>query len=816
MATLADQLKRNRQQSQGLVRGPGGQLQQLTGAGIQQLAQARGLEAPPTSPLGGQAIGATPDQVKMLGDVRQKRAALDIGVTGGLAEARRTKQVRTEATGEELATFEKSVALQKLGPTGQKAGELIDVATASLSTTKLEKPLVSLSAAGRELAPDIQKLVISYVDGSGRTPETLNQIAAALKTTADKVNVLTYIDSNTLTVETTRELAAEMAKLAPDTVTLGQLYPTGVSANLGLTETELASLGITEAQLASYTMTQLQDFLAQQRTQLLSEPGAVRAGLADPNLSQAEREELRGQLRGLSAVGVLGVEQAVADLVAQIEAADQVTYRDPVTGETVTRAIGDLLADEEVSKLIIQFLGLTPEQQSKLLADTANPLANLYKWISGNADNIKALTTEGAEAFTGEQKQVQENVALANVSGFQLSDDLMTTIYGDTWNKFGAGKLDVNNYLYQGIAKSPDPGTTIKSLEDLLKADKDLFTQLFKSGNEKEVTNLLSKPASLTNYISQKQFLKKLASSTNPLPEVYKQLGTNLNTLRAAFVLDKNSPAGKLYSLIKGNKKPAEILKYLSDYGSMANAIKGSFLVNMVPKADAIDSQLVKKGIKSGPDAVPRFDLTSYIADGTVEAYLSGQLLPSSYATVDAQDNWFVLMSADGGRFLDNLKKQGFISSNALINITKKVNEYGKQVYTDVLTRGIAEVKPGPYRSYLISALVDGDFRSINGLSDDQRYQFSNYLRSVYSLLRDNEWLKKFGKVYEQIPGLQSYTKETDRRMTWLLSEIRPVGVGSLAIDTEVSDSLPTTTSEETVIDKGTGLSTSRPGSLYI
>lgn len=488
MATLADQLKRNRQQSQGLVRGPGGQLQQLTGAGIQQLAQARGLEAPPTSPLGGQAIGATPDQVKMLGDARQKRAALDVGVTGGLAEARRTKQVRTEATGEELATFEKSVALQKLGPTGQKAGELIDVATASLSTTKLKKPLVSLSAAGRELAPDIQKLVISYVDGSGRTPETLNQIADALKTTADKVNVLTYIDSNTLTVETTRELAAEMAKLAPDTVTLGQLYPTGVSANLGLTETELASLGITEAQLASYTMTQLQDFLAQQRTQLLSEPVAVRAGLADPNLSQAEREELRGQLRGLSAVGVLGVEQAVADLVAQIEAADQVTYRDPVTGETVTRAIGDLLADEEVSKLIIQFLGLTPEQQSKLLADAANPLANLYKWISGNADNIKALTTEGAEAFTGEQKQVQENVALANVSGFQVPNEIMTAIYGANWNKFGAGKLDQTKPLYQLIAKASNP----KEVIDLLsKVPADMLQKLNQVPAGKLTTQLI-------------------------------------------------------------------------------------------------------------------------------------------------------------------------------------------------------------------------------------------------------------------------------------------------------------------------------------
>ena len=467
MATLSDQLKRNRQRDQGLVRGPGGQLQQLTGAGIQQLAEARGLEAPPTSPLGGQAIGATPDQVKMLGDARQKRAALDIGVSGGLVEARRTRQARTEATAEEESTFAKSEALQKLGSTGQKTGELIDAATASLTTTQLEETPIALTPAGQQLPDEVKKLLTDYVSGTKRTPDTLNQLATSLGITADKLNLSTYIDASTITPELQKSLATDLAQLAPDTITLGQLYPDGVSSSLGLTEPEMDSLGLTEEQLAGFTFVNLQDFLEQQQRTLFADPTTVRIGLTNENLSQAEREELRGQLRGMAGAGVLGVEQAVADLVTQIEAADTVTYRDPVTGETVSRTIGDLLADENITTLITQFLGLTPQRQQELLADAANPLANLYKWIDSNAENIRTLTTEGATAFTTEQKQLEENIALANVSGFPVPANVMVAIFGENWNKFGAGKLDANAPLYQLMTKASEPQEVINLLSGL-------------------------------------------------------------------------------------------------------------------------------------------------------------------------------------------------------------------------------------------------------------------------------------------------------------------------------------------------------------
>jgi hypothetical protein len=467
VATLSDQLKRNRQRDQGLVRGPGGQLQQLTGAGIQQLAEARGLEAPPTSPLGGQAIGATPDQVKMLGDARQKRAALDIGATGGLVEARRTRQARTEATAEEEATFAKSEALQKLGSTGQKTGELIDAATASLTSAQLAETPIALTPAGQQLPDEAKKLLTDYVSGANRSPDTLRQLAEVLGVPDTEVNVLQYIDASTLTPELQKSLATDLAQLAPDTITLAQLYPEGVSSSLGLTESEMGSLGLTEEQLAGFTFANLQDFLEQEQRTLFADPTTVRIGLANKNLSQAEREELRGQLRGMAGAGVLGVEQAVADLVTQIEAADTVTYRDPVTGETVSRTIGDLLADENITTLITQFLGLTPQRQQELLADAANPLASLYKWINSNAENIRTLTTEGAEAFTAEQKQLEENIALANVSGFPVPASLMAAIYGENWNKFGAGKLDANAPLYQLMAKSANPQPVIALLSGL-------------------------------------------------------------------------------------------------------------------------------------------------------------------------------------------------------------------------------------------------------------------------------------------------------------------------------------------------------------
>ena len=81
----------------------GGQLQEQSQPGLQGLVQAAGTAAAPITPAGGAAIGANPDQAKMLGVGDQKVQALRASIQSGqqLDTQQRQASSRTEQSGAE-------------------------------------------------------------------------------------------------------------------------------------------------------------------------------------------------------------------------------------------------------------------------------------------------------------------------------------------------------------------------------------------------------------------------------------------------------------------------------------------------------------------------------------------------------------------------------------------------------------------------------------------------------------------------------------------------------------------------------------------
>lgn len=138
MASLADTINKNLSAPQGkkMVRTATGQLVEES-TPISQLAGQQGLTAPPTTPGGAAALGASPDSAKMAGTPNQLasavRQSLDRQQT--LQQSQQDKRYRSELTAEEQAQKDKAAQMQAtLGSTGAKVSSLVAAEVAKLSS----------------------------------------------------------------------------------------------------------------------------------------------------------------------------------------------------------------------------------------------------------------------------------------------------------------------------------------------------------------------------------------------------------------------------------------------------------------------------------------------------------------------------------------------------------------------------------------------------------------------------------------------------------------------------------------------------------
>jgi hypothetical protein len=390
----------------------------------QQLAQAAGRQAAPTTPQETAVIGGNPDQAKMAGSSAQKQAALRMSIQQdrNLSDVQRREQARTQQTGQEAATAAKGQKLQGLsGLQGRVANltkQMLTQGQQAAAPATLQVDQTKLSAIPPESQAEATAL-LQKLSSNTATPADilkLNQLSG--KTTAADMLTAEQLKGNFLGAGAS--VGQNLAQSTADTVQVSQLQP----AELGFADmSELAAtLGVDEAELGNMSIEQLQETSRKQFEQEFNRVGALEQQANDPNLGPAERAEARKSLKDAGATGVRSIETDADKLADQIANADEIEFN----GEQVP--VSELLKDEMISGLAARYLD-APEGDPFLEEFKANE-PELAKFFDDNQAMLKQATAEldaDVAAFAEIQKA---NLDVGKLPGGpELSKDIVQAIF---------------------------------------------------------------------------------------------------------------------------------------------------------------------------------------------------------------------------------------------------------------------------------------------------------------------------------------------------------------------------------------------------
>lgn len=438
--TILDRVNKNKK----LVRDPvTGQLVEMSESGIQEEAKQLGMQAPPTSPLGGAGMGSSPDQAKMLGDGRQKAAAFKMAVepSQSLQTAQRRDTGIRQATQGEQQAAQKSQALQALDTiTSSRVKNLVSAEIAAASpeitqstalTVKEDAPPAYLdklstiaaeptSAAGRQSLVDLANQLRE--EDPSKSPELIEQEISDMLGGAD--------------------LGGAVAE------SLSTIMVVGSPENLGLEPTEYdevaAALGITSEQLADMQLSELSEKLEglerdeMQRTQELQDLAT------NPNVSAAARQEARRELRELGASGVRATEEDLEQLVDQVEAGQTVSFG----GQDYT--VDELLSEDTLSQLVSDYL--SDEEFAAKLTESEPEFAAFIEQNKAVLEDATDELDQAGESFVDIQNY---NSTIANISDDlpDLPDEAMKIFVGDSWGEFQPNKMEIPSIIK--VLRSP-------------------------------------------------------------------------------------------------------------------------------------------------------------------------------------------------------------------------------------------------------------------------------------------------------------------------------------------------------------------------
>lgn len=440
--------------------GPNGELTEETGDEIQNLSKKAGLPAPPVTPLGGQMIGAGPDQTKMLGTVPQKQAAMNLANQAGgqnianqtiqnqaatnvqpqgqqnLATAQREQQVRSTATAQEQASQNKSQAMQDLGQLGDRVNDFVNAQRQSLETAAgqagtsggVQEAVSSTAqaAAGQDPAalkndlqalekdPNNQQLMAQINNEMGRDPNTVIQPAEISGLYQSAVDAISQGGANAINNSLT---ASDLFKMP----------------NFGYTPDQLSGLlGVPANQLAGMTVGQIRDQVQNLTTQEYSKTANLGAQAVSGELGTAERGLAQQAGKEASRVGTRATEADMNNLDTQIKNADQVQFG----GQSYN--VNDLLSNTGMSKVITDYMNAAPGSASRTQIEQTEP--QLVDFINKNQAVLSdAATAMGntASALTATQ---QANKQAFTVNGVSLDPNLVKNLVPDS------GKVTATNY----------------------------------------------------------------------------------------------------------------------------------------------------------------------------------------------------------------------------------------------------------------------------------------------------------------------------------------------------------------------------------
>lgn len=396
-------------QSPQLVRDASGQLTQQSTQGIQQLSTAAGLPAPPTTALGAAAIGANPDQQKMMGTPAQKTAALSLATApqNDLTTAVRTAQARSQQTGTEQAETKKSQDMNNLGSLGDRVSDFINaqrqkIATADTAVT------ANPSAVQVQTAATVQNATGQDAFASMTPDQVVNAKNLLAQLHSDPTNQNLQLQVQTMLGQTATTGGLDPAKI-------NDLYESAVNtisrsgadtvdnslttqdllnnSKFGYSADQLSNLlGVPQDQLLKMNVGTLRQTIDSVTQQEFSKSQTLQQQAGSVNLGAAERGAARQAGQEASATGVRASEDDMNRMVQSIHNADVVQFG----GQSYQ--VDALLKDSTISGIIADYVNSAPGSSTRTQLDQSEP--QLSKFI---ADNQAVLTDAATKLSSGAQ-----------------------------------------------------------------------------------------------------------------------------------------------------------------------------------------------------------------------------------------------------------------------------------------------------------------------------------------------------------------------------------------------------------------------------
>jgi hypothetical protein len=468
MASLQDTIRKN---SQKLVRGADGTLQQLAG-------QA-GIPAAPTGVVGAATIGATPQQQKMVGSPAQVQNAMrqSVDPSQTLEEAEARRQVRSQKTTSEAKEASEAKKYQALGATGERAQQLIDTAFDKISATAAQHS--NLSAPGVTGLPtdpkglaNLNRTLTTYRDSGGKDLEAAKQINQLLGR-----NLATVIDP-TQVQQLYEAVPDAIARTGADAIrnnlTVGDL--TGLPA-FGYNLASLSSLlGVPADKLGKMSIPDLESTVSSIVGNKFATEAGQQQAASNANLGAAERGVAHQNVAEAQATGTATVEAGMRNIADQIARADTVGF-----GGKQWK-IDELLSDENVSKMITTFLSDPNSKEAKAFAASEPAFVG---WITKNQ---KALGEAAKQMQAGEQKLIDTSKAAASlgtVGGTEMDPGLLKKIVPN-WDPtaLSTKAIDTSKVpVFQAMQKLPpeQQKSYVEGLNKLVGADPGLADEIAKA-----------------------------------------------------------------------------------------------------------------------------------------------------------------------------------------------------------------------------------------------------------------------------------------------------------------------------------------------
>lgn len=400
-----------------LVRNASGQLVEQA-VPISQLAGQQGMTAPPTTPGGATAIGATPDSAKMAGTPNQMQSALrqNTDQINTTQEAQADKRYRSTLTADEQARKEKAEKLAPLSETHAKVQGWVDKQVQLAATT------------GGATTPTLATGTLKATD-----PTKQAEVDAAMQkaATGDAAAIAQL-------VTLTGKPSSEIQQAAKDAATAGannaaQAYATAIGdvgiENIlppGMDVAQLAGLlGMTPDQVQKMSLGDLDTAVANLGQTTAQTDEAANSAL----LGSAERAEMAERSKELSTSGAAAIDAQLTDLGAQLESADQITF----LGQTGT--ISDLLSDKGISDAVTKMMN---DGSWEKLPDT-DPLK---QFITKYKDVLTKAAAGVETAAKGYEEVQTANKSALTFGNAVLSPQLAQDLLGFDPSKPTADKVD--------------------------------------------------------------------------------------------------------------------------------------------------------------------------------------------------------------------------------------------------------------------------------------------------------------------------------------------------------------------------------------